>query len=225
DGLAEVRELADPLSLGFFLHQYGFFLLHDGDLQEASVLEQESYRLFAEFDHEGFMIGPLNGLGMIAYKRGDYHKAEELLNEALAMAKRTKFDFMEAIILGNLAKLATTLGDYVAAERHLVRSLDIGVRIANPHNLTSTLVSLAGLRAAQGQAERAAIWASLALHHPATEKHEKQEARQLLETLRNRLSPEELSKAKERGKQLDLMEVAKEILAAIDADPTESLTS
>jgi predicted ATPase/DNA-binding SARP family transcriptional activator len=215
EGLAEVRQLGNYSSLPSFLHYYAFFLLHNGDLQKAKALARESLELAQPFEQKWLVPSIVDCLGMIAFKLGDYEQAQALLQEAFARSEEQKMPFFHAYLLGNLGKLSTTLGEYARAKQYLKQSLEIGFSTKSSFNMAGSLVPLAELYIAQKQPQQAAEWLSLSLHHPATERHEKIEAKRLLEVLASQLSVNELNAAKERGKALDLTEVVREILATL----------
>jgi predicted ATPase/DNA-binding SARP family transcriptional activator len=215
EGLAEVRELGNFISLPLFLHFYALFLLHNGDLQKAKALATESLELAQRFEQRVLVRDVLDGLGMIAFKGGDYQEAQALLQEAFARSEAENMPFFHAYLLGNLGKLATTLGDYARAKEYLKQSLEIGFSTKSSFNMAGSLVPLAELYIAQKQPQQAAEWLSLSLHHPATERHEKMEAKRLLEVVASQLSVKELKAAKERGKALDLTQVVRGILATL----------
>jgi tetratricopeptide (TPR) repeat protein len=210
-----VRELGNFISLPLFLHFYALFLLHNGDLQKAKALATESLELAQRFEQRVLVRDVLDGLGMIAFKGGDYQEAQALLQEAFARSEAENMPFFHAYLLGNLGKLATTLGDYARAKEYLKQSLEIGFSTKSSFNMAGSLVPLAELYIAQKQPQQAAEWLSLSLHHPATERHEKMEAKRLLEVVASQLSVKELKAAKERGKALDLTQVVRGILATL----------
>ena len=215
ESLEEVRQIGNFISLPLFLHYHAFFLLHNGDLQKAKALARESLELAQQFEQRVLVRDILDCLGMIAFKIGDYQEAQALLQEAFARSEAEIMPFFHAYLLGNLGKLATTLGDYGQAKQYLKQSFEIGFSTKSSFNMAGSLVPLAELSIAQKQPQQAAEWLSLSLHHPATERHEKMEAKRLLEILAGQLSAKELTAAIARGKVLDLSEVVRGILATL----------
>lgn len=212
-GLEEVRNLGMVGISALFTHLYAFFLLHHGKLEEAKDLAQGNLRLIREFGYWGLESRIIDCLAVVSYKQGDYQQAYGLLQEASAtFADNLTEPYLEASIWSNLGKVARALGNDTEAESHLKHSLEIGLNTRSASSMASTLVSFAELSIAQGQAEQAAEWLSLSLHHPATEQHGKIEAGRLLEKLTRTLSPEVLQAATERGEGLALAEVVRAIL-------------
>jgi tetratricopeptide (TPR) repeat protein len=210
----EMRQIENR-QLVVFLQLYSFFLLHRGDLEKARALATESLNLTRQTEYVGMEPIILDCLGMIAYKQGDYQKAQTFFLEAFAYPEEDKPIYFNAYLLANLGKLATALGNYARAKEYLKQSLDIGFTTKSSLNMTGSLVPLAELSMAHEQPQQAAEWLSLSLHHPATQWHEKREAKRLLDALKRQLSAKELKAAIERGKRLDLIAVVQDILVEL----------
>ncbi len=210
--LAEMRQIEDG-ELAVFLHIYSFFLVHKGDLDKAQELAAENLKFVQHTETtttmESFI---LDCMGLIAYKRCDYGKAQKFFMEALALPEEDKATFFRSGLRANLGKVATTLGDYAQACTYLRESFEIGLRNESLFNLAATLVPLAELAMAEGQPQQAAEWLSLSLHHKATQWHERKEAKRLLDVVKPQLSAKEFKAALERGKQLNLTKVVQGIL-------------
>ncbi|UCH27888.1 MAG: tetratricopeptide repeat protein, partial [Trueperaceae bacterium] len=216
NGLTEIRQLdCDPQYLAAYLHFMAFFLLHNGDLHLARGLELESLQLFKELGFETWLTGPLDCLGMVAYKLGEIDEAATRLQQALTVADEVGHPFMQAYILGNLARVAVVKGDHAVAEQHLKQGLRIALNTGNPVSQNTILVSLAELRIAQDQPNEAAAWLALAARHPQAERHDRVQAQQVLADLQERLPPAEFEAATLRGQELELEEVVQQLLTPL----------
>ena len=216
EGLIEIQQLnPTPLDLAMYLHYYGFYLLHNGDIRQAQALERESLDLFLQLNIKGWQAGCVDGLGVAAFKLGKFDEAETLLHNALALAEEGNFQFLRAYILSNLAKVVTMKGNHAKAEQYLKESFEIGLNIKNTWSLLATLVSFAELHISQGQLLKAAGWLAFASHHPGAERHDRMEAQRVLEGLQYKLSDEELKEALERGRRMKLEEVVEELLGTL----------
>ncbi len=85
--------------------------------------------------------------------------------------------------------------------------------------MSVTLAYLADLWIEQGKPEQAAELLGLVVHHPASIKHTKEVAEQLLKGLQARLPPKVLTSALERGKTMRLDEAVANILRHIPTSP------
>jgi hypothetical protein len=85
--------------------------------------------------------------------------------------------------------------------------------------MSVTLAYLADLWVEQGRTEEAAELLSLALHHPASIKHIKEVAEQVLAELKGKLPAKVLAAALERGKAMPLEEVMEKILRHDPLEP------
>lgn len=150
---------------------------------------------------------------MVAFKLGEVDEAASWLQQALTLADEIGLPFMQAHILGNLARVAVTKGDQPTAKRHLKRGLQIGLNVDNIVSPNAIPVSVAELRIVQGKGLKVAAWSTLAAHHPEAEHHDRVQAQRVLADLREKLPSSALEAAIQQGQELELEEPAREVLA------------
>ena len=117
---------------------------------------QECLRLFRDLGHDGGTGSALENLGDVAFRRGDYQRAEGLASEGLALSRRAGDDIGVVLALvgvaqsacerGNLGLAATSLGEALVLARQ--RALEPGV--------ADTLAGIARLASVTGRPETAA---------------------------------------------------------------------
>ena len=125
---------------------------HDG--QEA--LFQENVASAGDTHFSILVAWSLQGLGYLAYWRGETDQAVVLLSEGLAILEQVGWTIDRAFMLNNLARAVQAQGDSPRAaalwRESLVLSRDLGDR----WKIAMALEGLAGLSAARRQPERAA---------------------------------------------------------------------
>ncbi len=101
--------------------------------------------------------GALTNLGTVLYHTGDLDTAAELHAEALALAEQLGDRRLASVALTNLGLAALARKDYPAARDHLSRSLDLAEAVGERRAVAEALEELAGVDAAAGEMDRAAV--------------------------------------------------------------------
>jgi tetratricopeptide (TPR) repeat protein len=161
----------------------------------------------------------LYGLGWAFCELGDYLQAQNLCRQALDVAQEGGNLFAQAMALAILGRATVALHDYPQAQDYFEQGLRLSQVTQSMFCMSVTLAYLADLWVEQGRTEEAAELLSLALHHPASIKHIKEVAEQLLKGLRGKLPAKVLAAALERGKAMPLEEVMEKILRHDPLEP------
>ncbi len=127
----------------FILRNRAETLIGKGDWHEAERLFQEATVRFKKSNHEwkvtiGFIYTP----GVLAHVRGDVSKADALLSESVAIARKVGFEQRIATTLHHLARLRHDMGEYSAALIHLEEALTIARKIDFRYATTLVLCQL-----------------------------------------------------------------------------------
>jgi tetratricopeptide (TPR) repeat protein len=101
--------------------------------------------------------GALTNLGSVVYNRGDLDTAAELHAEALALAEQVGDRRLASVALTNLGLVALARKDYLVARGHLRRSVDLAEAVGERRGVAESLEELAGVEAAAGEMDRAAV--------------------------------------------------------------------
>jgi CHAT domain-containing protein len=132
------RDIAWRLSLGdpsqhALAHSYAASLASDlGDLERAESETVEALeirrRLYSELSHP--VAASVAGLGLLARRRGDLDRAQELLEEALAIFERlAPSGASSAELLRELGELAEERGDAATSEQRYRAAVQIADRV------------------------------------------------------------------------------------------------
>ena len=110
------------------------------------------------------------------------------------------------------------MGNFVEARKYLIQSLTITKEIGFVRDLVNLLYEFARLQVAQDNPEKAVELLALVIQHPASDLHRmldgriRDSARDLLIEIERELSPEVYVLALARGQELDLDEVANNLI-------------
>ena len=209
--IRELREVGSPYHLIGPISQFGRYLISHQSVDEGKALLSESLELAREYQRYAFMS--LLGVSAdFAVEDGDLDEAEALLSEALQVA-RDIGSTSEVWALGELGLVAMNRGNISEAEGLCLEALRIAREIKDPWSLLQALSFLAILRIEQGHAAAAAEWYSFIVHHPEARHMRRVAAQSSLDRLRDKVSPEELDAAVERGKELTSADIVDDLLA------------
>jgi tetratricopeptide (TPR) repeat protein len=106
------------------LYTAGFVKLERGDLAAAEGLFREGMRLQRNLRRS--VVSEVNGLGLVAERRGDFLSAHHYFRQALEESEREGLPLGDvALFLNNLGWVALRLGDLSQAESWLERGLKL----------------------------------------------------------------------------------------------------
>lgn len=126
------------------------------DRRQAEALWEQSLRLFQEAgDDEGASM-PLNMLAGRARMRGDYAAAQSMLEQAVALRRKTTGGAHVAHVLAPLGELAEIDGDAALAEQYTSEALERFRAAGHLQGTARALVRLGDLAARRGGPSRAA---------------------------------------------------------------------
>ena len=212
--LREQRELGDPYQLNFAITKFGDYLIHHQFFGEGKALLTESLELTWEIG-EFHTAGALRALGKAALAVGDLDEAEVFASEALQVTRDRGVSGTEFLAVATLGVVAIRRGRLAEAERLLTDALRIARGTKNLNFITAVLVGLAELKIAQGHEAVAAEGLAFILQQFRTFRFDWIDAQRSLDGLGDRLPPEELAAAVERGKELSLEDVINELLPTV----------
>jgi len=156
-GLAAAREMDEPLLIANALSNLGaVFLAARDDVRAEGVLE-EAVALARAAADERVLALALNNLGDVALTVGDYERAEPLFEESLAFLRARGDTANIARSLFNLGSVDLMLNRHTRAHERLDESLALSHEAGDKEDLAWSLEGLAGLAAATGDGERAAL--------------------------------------------------------------------
>jgi hypothetical protein len=112
------------------------FAIADGDMERATALANESLADYKKLGDRHGMASPLDHLGELAYRVGDFRAARQHLEEALQLIRGICKVCTENL-LSDLAEVISTQGDDTTDTAMLLQERDrlrveLGLRTVNP---------------------------------------------------------------------------------------------
>ena len=155
EALELARSLGDRALTGWALFlQAGIALYRLDDYDLAQALYEEARLLFQEAGYSNTVGAVLNGLGDIAYARGDYERAARYFEEGLA--KGMESGAKSAMRAANLGNALLKMGQTARARALFAQSLAGALHLGNPLWIAQIIMSVANLAARQGYPTTAA---------------------------------------------------------------------
>jgi non-specific serine/threonine protein kinase len=163
DALARYEAVDDPGMAGRIEVALGRLAWDDDDLDAARTWFASSQLRFEAYGDEVGLAHSLHGLGLVAYKAGDYPQAESFLRDALAIWQSLGFTWeLARCIPGHLADVARAAGNLTAATILYQECLSLNWVAQDLENVSWSLAGLALIAAADGQVEQAVRLMALA---------------------------------------------------------------
>ena len=222
--LGELRRLGDPFHLTHAMIRFGGFLIHHQAFEEGKALLKEGLERARDYQFGGSIAFALVSLIEAALMTGDLAEAEALAADLLQRSRDDGGDTTAEVgALAGLGVVSTRRGNLPVAEGLLSEALQVARRVDSLTIQVEVLLGQAELRIAQGRAVDAAQWMSFVLHLQATGivafrwllPIQRVKAQRVLDGLRDRISPEELAVAMERGKELTLDDIVNDLLPGL----------
>jgi predicted ATPase/DNA-binding SARP family transcriptional activator len=158
--LVQARELGDELWTARALSDVGTVAAALEEYDDASVLLEESADLFRKLDVPARLATVLGNLGHIASQRGDYARAIEVTEEALALESSHKAN--ASISLFNLGSHNLQAGNLEQAREWLDRAIAHTLELGFKEVMAYSLAAYVRLCLLEGDAPRAAYLAGIA---------------------------------------------------------------
>jgi non-specific serine/threonine protein kinase len=153
EGLAVFQELGSKSGIAMSLSELGWLALSQGDYLAARSRLEESLALRRELGKRSGIATALNLLGAVAVHQGNYQQAKTLIEKSLALRKDMGSKSGIAWSLLNLGHLAKHQGEYEQAAALFEESLNLFLELGNKIDVAECLEGLAGVAAAERQAE------------------------------------------------------------------------
>ena len=217
--LALRRELDDYPGLSSSLINLGVVLFNQNKFQEAKPLLYEAIEITGNLNHTRNKAATLGNLGGILMQEGQYEEALKLFMQGLEIHRNTGYRFGTAIALDNVGTAHFHLGNDQDALYFLRQSIREARDIRSELIVLDALVSIAGLRARNGEKESALELVGLVRNHPKTDTETIQSLEKLLSKFTVGMDKNIIRAAEERGKRLSLGTVIDTVL---DYDPNQA---
>lgn len=187
--------------------------LRNGAHQAAQGFLERALRLQADLDI------PLRKRAVVRQQLGDAYmelghveQANRLYRESLELYQQADYRWGVSAALTRLGNVASAEGRFQDGARDLIEALRMAVDARAQTQAVASLVAMAGLLARTGRKEIALEYVTLALNHPAIDGQTHYVGERLLNNLKRDLPADAIERATERGRKLELKEVAARIL-------------
>jgi predicted ATPase/DNA-binding SARP family transcriptional activator len=151
------RQIGDLRRATLILGNLGVVAINQGDTDLARTRLEEHLGNARRIGDLKLIGGALTNLGLVVYNAGDLDRAAELHDEALRSAERVGDRRLAAVALTNLGLVALARKDLQAARSFHCRSLALAEQVGELRSIAESLEEIAGVDAASGAAERAAV--------------------------------------------------------------------
>jgi tetratricopeptide (TPR) repeat protein len=215
-------EMDDKWLLAFSLYAQGLTMIVREDFTKAREIAEENLALYEEL---GDIIGssmPLIVLGHSALALDDLEKAREYYLRCLKISQDYDFHYSMQTASKYMAKVALYQGRLAEAEEYLHTSLKIANEIGFVRDMVNLILEYARLFVSKNDPENAISLLALVIKHPASDLYRmlygriRDNATELLESLKKEVSPAIFDKAVENGQNLDLDDVAVSLIREKD---------
>ncbi len=154
-GLELSRENGDRWGVAWFLLVLGNALLHEGHIQQTTLLYREALILSRELQDKWLISNALTHVATLARAQGDYAGAGTLFAESLAFAKERQDGYQIAYTLRHLGITALRAGGHASAERRYKECLALLRQLGDRGFTAECLEGLAQVACAQEDYVRA----------------------------------------------------------------------
>ncbi len=187
--------------------------LHSGAYQVAQVFLERALELQNQVAGSRRRVAQLKQLlGDATLELGQKAEAQRLYHESLDLYREVGYRWGIAATLNRLGTVAAGDNNYDQAAQFLVEALQIAMEARALAVAVSSLAAMADLMAKTGKKTIALQYASLAINHPACDVATHDFAEKVIHSLEEQLGMGIFNEAVERGKTLELKEVAATIL-------------
>lgn len=204
------RHLGKHTTVIYILLNLGFIHVWSNP-RKALPAFQQGLQLAHELGYRRYLPYLLYGQGWAFCGLGQYLEAQTFCQQALTVAQESGDLFAQALSLAILGRATSGLQVFAQAQDYLEQSLQLSQITQSTFAMSVTIAYLAEVWVKQGRTEQAAELLGLTLHHSASIKHTKEFTGRLIQELQDKLSPQVLIAAVERGKAMRLEEVVEEI--------------
>ena len=214
------NEIDDKWLLALALFEASMCALRNEDYAEAGRLAESSLNLNQEIGNVIRSTLSLLALGHSSLARGEHEVASDCYTRILKISKETEFLYGIEKSSKYLGMVALSIDKIAEAEDYLLQSLRITNEIGLVRDKLNLFYEYARLLVAQGNSEQAAELLTLVLQHPAShqirlgEGRIRDSAKGLLVKLEDELPPEAYSAALKRGQELEMDDVANELVSS-----------
>jgi predicted ATPase/DNA-binding SARP family transcriptional activator len=213
ESLALARQIGDRFGVARALINQGAVAQEIGNYAEAQQLYQESLEVYREIDYRHGQSAALNYLGQVASLLGEHVAAKAFLQQSLDLSQETGDRHSMANCLKQLGHVACRMGAYPEAKEYFAEALNLAMEIRADQVVLDILTGVANLFQKQGKQERTLELLAFVLHQSEGSQERKNRAQALVPQCEAGLSPQVITRCRERGENQILAEIVAAVLA------------
>ena len=211
EALAHFRQLGDPMMTSHVLSDLGHIMQKLGDLDQAEKLLLEGLEIARELDYCRFGVGTaLDGLGQVAYSRGDHEKARALFLESATLFQQIGDTHRLTQVLNYQGFNALAVDAISEAQDQFCTALQLAQQTGLITSLLDALMGLSILDSRQRTREETLELVIYILEHPASGQETKRRAAQLKAEIETNLVPEQIKLAEQSARSKKLEEFVRQ---------------
>jgi tetratricopeptide (TPR) repeat protein len=212
EGIALWRMLGDPRFIALGLNFISPLAIRLGRVEEAQAYLEESLALSTQIGDRWGMGTAYRFLGVAALARGDTSEAQLLINRSLDIFQGFVKGWDVVISLVYLGEALASSGDLSAARRCFVEALGVAVEAGALPLALDALVGLSQLYLDSGEAERALVYCTFVMSHPAATYDVLEHAGLLVAQAEEQLGPEVIAEARAQAEAQSLTSIVEQTL-------------
>jgi tetratricopeptide (TPR) repeat protein len=190
----------------------GTGLINSGDVNAALPHLEKNLRLACLTADRERLFQAYNSLAVLYIRQGKYEEAKAMFSEAVRIARDLNQPLMLGVGLGNLAYVLTDVGELSEADHLMYEALQISDQHQVHGHLPFIVLVAAMLKAKYGEFAKAIEWIACCQAVPELRPDLRFYMQKNLAEIAEKVSPEVLAAAQERGKGLQLEAIVAEIL-------------
>jgi predicted ATPase/DNA-binding SARP family transcriptional activator len=212
--LATFRQIGDRAGTARILHNLSILAYIDQDYEKTRQLRLECLDICRAIGFQWGITSELKHLADVEKAMGDYEQARAHYEESLVYGRRANDRKSMAYALDSLGGLALQQKELAQARACYLEALETAIEIDLTPVAVDTLCGIAELLAMQNQIGQAIELLAFVTHHPAIDQQTRSKAENLMANMVEKLSPDEMTNCRERGKHQSLETIARELTSA-----------
>jgi non-specific serine/threonine protein kinase len=157
EAVAIGRQERDAWTISFAVFMQALAALERNDCERATTLALEAEQMSRQCAEPDRRAGPLMVLANVAVQNGNFQRAHELYDEAIALERVAGEIWGLSIVLAAAARLSLVRNDYDQARAQASEVLSLSRQLEDPRGIAWSFEIVAGVLASEGRTEHAAL--------------------------------------------------------------------
>lgn len=185
-----------------------------GNIEESERIYEESLELNRNLNSKRELAYSLIGIGKVAFKKENYDEAENYFKESLALRQQVNDRRGISASLNKLGFLNLALGKLTESRKYFSESLELNLEINFKFDIIECFVGISGILNSQNRLREAVLLLGntetiLESSDYILEKDEENLRREIVNSIKQKISTEEYSGNFDKGKSLQFNEAVK----------------